>query len=349
MPETQKDFLFLHTRDLPYFRAFLRAVESRFYQDINLPQPTLDVGCGDGHFTQLTFDHKLDVGLDPWTGPIHEAGTRKVYDLLTEADGAAMPYPDAYFSSAISNSVLEHIPHLDAVLLETARVLKPGAPFVFCVPNHQFLPNLSVGWRRGVGAWRFAGVHQKGCFFHVTSQKSGQCLERAVNALVNGDSVVLRGLFQHPVHDLVLVARMAHTQAQAPVVAATHLGVDIAQAVVTRMAATKFELDLARRNVELVVGNQDFLWCDLEETRQCANRLARQVHEGLRLQQPYGSAMYGGARNHAVVALVHRQTGLEFTSQRVYPPETGVVTGGFIFWARISKANKQFDHVKRGS
>jgi ubiquinone/menaquinone biosynthesis C-methylase UbiE len=144
MPETQKDFLFLHTRDLPYFRAFLRAVESRFYQDINLPQPTLDVGCGDGHFTQITFDHKLDVGLDPWTGPIHEAGIRKVYDLLTEADGAAMPYPDAYFSSAISNSVLEHIPHLDVVLLETARVLKPGAPFIFCVPNHQFLPNLSV-------------------------------------------------------------------------------------------------------------------------------------------------------------------------------------------------------------
>lgn len=139
-----KDFLFLHVRDLPYFRALLRAVESRFYQDLDLPSPTLDVGCGDGHFAQLTFDRKVEVGLDPWTGPIHEAGTRGVYGLLTEADGAAMPYPDGYFASAISNSVLEHIPHLDAVLAETARVLKPGAPFVFCVPNHNFLPNLSV-------------------------------------------------------------------------------------------------------------------------------------------------------------------------------------------------------------
>src|SRR4029079_2301287 len=27
---------------------------------------------------------------------------------------------------------------------ETARVLKPGAPFIFCVPNHNFLPNLSI-------------------------------------------------------------------------------------------------------------------------------------------------------------------------------------------------------------
>jgi hypothetical protein len=30
-------------------------------------------------------------------------------------------------------------------LLETARVLRPGAPFIFCVPNHQFLDTLSVG------------------------------------------------------------------------------------------------------------------------------------------------------------------------------------------------------------
>jgi SAM-dependent methyltransferase len=139
-----KDFLFLHTRDLPYFRALLRAVESRFYQDLDIPSPTLDVGCGDGHFAQLTFDRKLEVGLDPWTGPIHEAGRRGVYHLLTEADGAHMPYPNATFASAISNSVLEHIPYLDAVLIETARVLKPGAPFYFCVPNHNFLPNLSI-------------------------------------------------------------------------------------------------------------------------------------------------------------------------------------------------------------
>lgn len=139
-----KDFLFAHTRDLPYFRAFLRAIESRFYQDIDLVSPTLDVGCGDGHFAQLTFERKLEVGVDPWTGPIREASTRGVYEQLIEADGADMPYPDAYFGSALSNSVLEHIPHLDAVLVETARVLKPGALFVFCVPNHNFLPNLSV-------------------------------------------------------------------------------------------------------------------------------------------------------------------------------------------------------------
>jgi len=180
--QAPKDFLFLHTRDLPYFRAFLRAVESRFYQDLDLPSPTLDMGCGDGHFAPLTFDRKLEVGLDPWTGPIHEAGTRDVYEVLTEADGADMPYPDAYFASALSNSVLEHIPHLDAVLVETARVLKPGAPFVFCVPNHQFLPNLSIArFFDAVGLKSFARAYR--AFFnkisrHVTCEDPEQWTKR---------------------------------------------------------------------------------------------------------------------------------------------------------------------------
>ena len=139
-----KDFLFLHARDLPYFRALLRAVESTYYQDLPLPGPVYDVGCGDGHFASLTFDRKIDVGLDPWHAPIHEAKTHGAYRSLVEADGARSPFPSSYFASGFSNSVLEHIPHIDAVLEETARVLKPGAPFYFCVPNHQFNSNLSV-------------------------------------------------------------------------------------------------------------------------------------------------------------------------------------------------------------
>src|SRR5512142_1616937 len=125
-----KDFLFLHVRDLPYFRGLLRAVESRFYQDLPLPSPVYDLGCGDGDFASLTFDRKLDVGLDPWHAPVHEAAKRDAYRGLVEADAAASPFPSQHFASGISNSVLEHIPHIDAVLAETARVLKPGAPFV---------------------------------------------------------------------------------------------------------------------------------------------------------------------------------------------------------------------------
>jgi len=150
-----KDFLFLHIRDLPYFRGLLRAVESSYYQDLPLPAPVYDVGCGDGHFASLTFEQKIDVGLDPWHGPIHQAGKYGAYRLLVEADGARAPFPDAHFASALSNSVLEHIPHIDAVLAETARVLKKDAPFYFCVPNPRYFSSLSLTrWLgKGYQAW----------------------------------------------------------------------------------------------------------------------------------------------------------------------------------------------------
>jgi SAM-dependent methyltransferase len=109
------------------------------------------VGCGDGHFASLTFEQKIDVGLDPWHAPIHEAKKYGAYKALVEADGAKSPFPSAYFASGFSNSVLEHIPHIDAVLTETARVLKKDAPFYFCVPNTRYLSELSISRVLGAG------------------------------------------------------------------------------------------------------------------------------------------------------------------------------------------------------
>lgn len=146
-----KDFLFLQLRDLPYFRALVRAVEAAYYQEFDLPAPTIDIGCGDGHFAQLSFDHKIDVGLDPWHSPIHEAGRRGTYNLLVEADAASAPFPGGYFASAFSNSVLEHIPHIEAVLAGVSRLLRPGAPFYFCVPNERYLTELSISKLLGKG------------------------------------------------------------------------------------------------------------------------------------------------------------------------------------------------------
>jgi len=142
MPE--KDFLFLHIRELPYFRALIRAVEASYYQELDLIKPILDVGCGDGHFASLVFEEEVDVGLDPWHSPILEARKRNCYHLLVEADAGDNPFPDETFGSAFSNSVLEHIPHIESVLKDTARVLKSGALFAFCVPNPRYFSALSL-------------------------------------------------------------------------------------------------------------------------------------------------------------------------------------------------------------
>jgi SAM-dependent methyltransferase len=150
-----EDLLWRNLRELPYFRSILRTVESRLVQQIQLPQPVLDVGCGDGHFASVTYDHKLDIGLDPSIGPMREARDRQAYRLLIQADGARSPFAAESFSSALSNSVLEHIPHLDSVLQDLARVLKSGAPFVFTVPNPGYEKMLSIALALDWMRWSF--------------------------------------------------------------------------------------------------------------------------------------------------------------------------------------------------
>jgi SAM-dependent methyltransferase len=163
-----RDYLWLHLRDLPYFRALLRAVEARFYEDIRLPSPTLDLGCGDGHFASITFAHTIDVGIDPWWEPLRDARDRGAYQGLAQSEGSRLPFPKGYFASALSNSVLEHIPHVSSVLNEIARVLKPGALFAFCVPNHRFLATLSVGrWFDRAGL-RFLGDRYRSFFNRIS-------------------------------------------------------------------------------------------------------------------------------------------------------------------------------------
>jgi SAM-dependent methyltransferase len=165
----ENDFLFRHVRDLPYFRGLLRAVESRFYQDLDLPAPVYDLGCGDGHFASITFRKRIDVGLDPWRGPIREALERGAYSGLVQADAAHTPFPAAHFASGFSNSVLEHIPHVQDVLNETARILRPGALFVFCVPNGNFTQFLSVArWLDRVGLGGLGATYRR--FFNRISR-----------------------------------------------------------------------------------------------------------------------------------------------------------------------------------
>ena len=150
-----------HLNALPYFRALVRAVEDRFYQELPLPRPVLDIGCGDGHFASVAFDRPLDCGLDP-SPIVREAAARGGYRLVLQGDGGRLPLPSRFFASAMSNSVLEHIPQLDAVLREVARVLRPGAPFIFCVPNPNYLGFLSIGgWLDALGLRSLAGAYRR--------------------------------------------------------------------------------------------------------------------------------------------------------------------------------------------
>ena len=89
----QDDLLWQHLKTIPAFRGLLRAVEARFYQQLDLEGPFLDVGCGDGNFAALTFDHPLDVGSDPWWGLLN-APRKEMYIITSSKIGAiTCPFP----------------------------------------------------------------------------------------------------------------------------------------------------------------------------------------------------------------------------------------------------------------
>jgi len=136
------ELLWQHICDLPAFRALLRAAEGRIYQPmLPLEEPVLDVGCGDGHFaaTALGGDTRpLAAGIDPSARSLREANGRGAYRLLVRAYGDRLPFGGASFATVVSNSVLEHIPDVEPVLAEIARVLRPGGRLIFCAPSDHF-------------------------------------------------------------------------------------------------------------------------------------------------------------------------------------------------------------------
>lgn len=169
MMHKKRDYLWDNISSLPYFRGLLRAVEARFYEHIQLPEPILDLGCGDGHFSNIAFKKPLTVGLDPWTGPVSQAYKTGNYKWVIQGKGDRIPCSDAYFSCAVSNSVLEHIPDLEPVIKELNRVLMKGSPFIFCVPNDKFLKNLSIArFFDKLGLMTLAGNYRK--FFNKISR-----------------------------------------------------------------------------------------------------------------------------------------------------------------------------------
>lgn len=156
MLDTTDDLLWQQLKTLPAFRALLRAVEARFYSYVDLPEPLLDIGCGDGNFAQLALPgRQITAGIDPWWRPLNKAVKAGNYELPLQALGDNMPFADNYFAAAFSNSVLEHIPDIQPVLNEISRVLRPGGRFLITTPSHYFTEFLG-------GAALFERLHLDG-------------------------------------------------------------------------------------------------------------------------------------------------------------------------------------------
>ncbi len=136
----------------------------------------LDVGCGTGSyapgFTTLGWEY---TGVDASEDMLRRARGKGVRAVLAEA--TALPFQDASFDAAVSIFTHTDVDDWAGLLREVARVLRPGAPFVYVGVHPCFVgphsiydadrraPELHPGWyrltgryERAPGIWRGSAV-----------------------------------------------------------------------------------------------------------------------------------------------------------------------------------------------
>lgn len=129
-------FIKKYLENQPMFLAIIRCQEAMFFQKYKhfIKGNILDFGCGDGFFAEVVFGKgKIDIGLDLENSRAKIAEKNRVYKKVVYYDGRKIPFPNKYFSTIISNCVLEHVPNLKQIIKEIKRVLKPKGYFLTSV------------------------------------------------------------------------------------------------------------------------------------------------------------------------------------------------------------------------
>ena len=130
--------------------AFIRAVLARLQID-PAESSALDLGCGGGLLAEEVSRLGCRVtGIDPSAPSIATARAHALVSGL-EIDyragaGEQLPFPDHSFDLICCCDVLEHVEQLDPVIAEVARVLKPGAPFIYDTINRTLASRVLLIW-----------------------------------------------------------------------------------------------------------------------------------------------------------------------------------------------------------
>ena len=150
----------LYPRILPL--TLWRSWELALYRRYRLPEPILDVGCGDGRFFRQIWNPlpRAD-GVDLNLHAVIMARQAKIYQQVLQAPAHALPLPASKYAAVFSNCALEHMDHIDQVFAEMARVTRKGGRLLFSVvtdrlvawaPLHR-LAELLSGPERGKALW----------------------------------------------------------------------------------------------------------------------------------------------------------------------------------------------------
>jgi len=118
----------------------------------------LDYGCGAGQVVELLRAR----GIDGWGCDVfYEGGDSsplirpELTQYIRRMANTTIPYEESSFDIVLSNQVFEHVPDMEAALVEIARVLKPGGVALNLFPDRGV-------WREGHSGIPFLHWFPKG-------------------------------------------------------------------------------------------------------------------------------------------------------------------------------------------
>ena len=135
------------------------------------PGVALDAACGTGRFAEFLArrGHRV-IGVDSSPDMLAHAQQRVPEAEFHVGELDRLPLPDDCVDVIVCALALEHVPRLDPVLAEFARVLRPGGDLVISDVHHELITRGSVMTTRGpAGEPRIAPTyrHQLGDYLRA--------------------------------------------------------------------------------------------------------------------------------------------------------------------------------------
>ncbi|MEM7118290.1 MAG: class I SAM-dependent methyltransferase [Chloroflexota bacterium] len=109
----------------------------------------IDIGCGTGVSTALLAEQGLkSYGLD-LSHPFLRIASENIDNGFVQGDATRLPFAENSVDSVGLNAVIEHVPHVENLLSELTRVIKPQGYLIIFSPNllSPFTPIKHVGRR----------------------------------------------------------------------------------------------------------------------------------------------------------------------------------------------------------
>jgi SAM-dependent methyltransferase len=110
------------------------------------PGRLLDFGCGTAEVAARAREHGYDAyGVDTFMfvragQQVLAAAAAKIGDrAVAISPNEPMPFEDGFFDIVVSNQVFEHVPDLEKVCHEIARVTRPGGILLALMPTREVL------------------------------------------------------------------------------------------------------------------------------------------------------------------------------------------------------------------